>query len=99
VQITLNIPDELAAHLLITGKEPARAVLETLALEGYRTEQLSEAEIKELLGFNTRLEVHAFLKERGAYLHYSREDLEEDRRTAQGARERSQRTAGEHRPG
>ena len=99
MQITLNIPDELAAHLLTAGKEPARAVLESLAVEGYRTEQISEAEIKDLLGFKTRLEVHAFLKEHGAYLHYSEEDLAEDRQTAQRARELNQRMTGGQRPG
>jgi len=82
VQITLNIPDEVARHLLMAGKEPARAVLEALVVDGYRTEQISEAEIRQLLGFKTRFEVHAFLKEHGAYLHYSEEDLEQDRQTA-----------------
>jgi Uncharacterised protein family (UPF0175) len=49
---------------------------------GYRTEQISEAEIRRLLGFETRMEVHAFLKERGAFLHYSLENAAKNREMA-----------------
>ena len=44
----------LPAQIISTGKDPSRAALEALALEGYRTEQMSEAEIRQLLGFETR---------------------------------------------
>ena len=69
MQVTLNIPDELAAQLVSGGADISRAALEALAVEGYRTERLSEFEIRLLLGFETRIEVHAFLKEHGAWLH------------------------------
>jgi predicted HTH domain antitoxin len=82
VQITLNIPDELAARLASGGQDLCRAALEALAVEGYRAERLSEAEVRRLLGFETRMEVHAFLKEHGAYMHYSVADLERDRESA-----------------
>ena len=78
MQIALNIPDELAAQMASSGQDISRAALEALALEGYRTERLSESEIKRLLGFETRMEVHAFLKNHGAYMHYSVADLEHD---------------------
>ena len=79
MQVTLNIPDELAAQMVSGGKDLHRSALEALAVEGYRTERLSESEIRRLLGFETRMEVHAFLKEHGAFLHYSLDDLERDR--------------------
>jgi hypothetical protein len=82
VQITLNIPDELAARIASGDRDLCRAALEALALEGYRTERLSESEVRRLLGFETRMEVHAFLKEHGAYMHYSLADLEHDRESA-----------------
>jgi Uncharacterised protein family (UPF0175) len=82
VQITLDIPDELAAQITSEGRDISRAALEALAVEGYRTERLSEWEIKRLLGFETRMDVHAFLKEHGAYMHYSVADLERDRESA-----------------
>lgn len=44
--ITVEIPDDLAGVLATGGKDPARAVLEAVALEGYRTDRLSEYEIQ-----------------------------------------------------
>ncbi|MGH9607640.1 MAG: UPF0175 family protein [Terracidiphilus sp.] len=86
MQVTVNIPDELAAQIAAGGKDPARAALEALALEGYRSETLSEAEIRILLGFQTRLEVHAFLKEHGAWMHYSIQDADRDLAASRRAR-------------
>src|SRR3984885_14841118 len=76
--ITVELPDLLAGVLSAEGKDPARAVLEAMALEGYRTEQLTEADLKELLGLETRMEVHGFLKEHGVFLHYTLYHLEQD---------------------
>jgi predicted HTH domain antitoxin len=92
MEVTLHIPDELAAQIISEGKNPSRSALEALALEGYRTEHLSEAEIRRLLGFETRMEVHAFLKEHGAFLHYSIEDADRDRETAHRLRAKLQQS-------
>jgi uncharacterized protein UPF0175 len=82
VEITINIPDELARQVASQGKEPARVALEALALEGYRAELLSESAVRQMLGFETRMQVHAFLKEHGVYLHYDVADLDQDQATA-----------------
>jgi len=77
--ITLDIPDRAAAVLAAAvGQDPSRALLEAFALEGYRTDRLSEYEVQQLLGFEYFEQVHGFLKEHGVYLHYSMEDLEHD---------------------
>ena len=86
MEITLKIPDELAQRVASEGKEPARVALEALALEGYRTERLSESAIRQMLGFDSRIQVHAFLKEHGVPLHYDISDLERDRKTAERRR-------------
>lgn len=101
VQVTLNIPDDVAAQIRAEGREPSRAALEALAAEEYRAERLSEAEVQRLLGFETRMEVHAFLKERGVFLHYSLEDAEKDRQTASRVRGKQKpiSAAGERRAG
>ncbi len=78
MNITVQIPDAAAAYLAAAGPNPARALLEAYALEGYRRQVLGESAVRRLLGFETRMEVHAFLKEHGVYLHYSQEDLEHD---------------------
>jgi len=82
MEVTLTIPDALAEQLVASGQSPARAALEALAVEGYHTRQLSEFQIRQMLGFATRMEVHGFLKQHEAYLHYALADLEQDDKTA-----------------
>ncbi|MGB6199841.1 MAG: UPF0175 family protein [Candidatus Acidiferrales bacterium] len=89
MEIILNIPDELARQVVSEGKEPARVALEALALEGYRTGLLAESAIREMLGFETRMEVHAFLKQHGVFLHYDIAELEQDQVTAEKLRGRA----------
>jgi hypothetical protein len=86
----LNIPDDLARQVAPDGQDPSRVALEALALEGYRTELLSESALRQMLGFQTRIEVHAFLKQHGVYLHYDVSDLQQDRATAQQFRSKLQ---------
>lgn len=81
MQITVDIPESVAEHIIPAGMHPSRAVLETLALEGYRLQQLTEYEVQQMLGFGTRMEVHAFLKEHDTYLHYSIDDFNDDMQT------------------
>jgi predicted HTH domain antitoxin len=82
MQVTVTIPDDLAAQLTAAGKDPARAALEALAIEGYRAGRLSENEVRVMLGYETRMQVHALLKEHDVYLNYSMSDLEQDIRAS-----------------
>ena len=83
------------------GKDPARVALEALVLEGYRTELLLESALRQMLSFQTRMEVRAFLKQQGVYLHYHVSDLQQDRATAQQVRRKPQgsESRGERRSG
>ena len=69
--ITLEIPDELVGALTSPGQELPRTALEALAIDGYRSGRLTETDVCHLLSFANRLEVHAFLKEHGAFLPYT----------------------------
>jgi predicted HTH domain antitoxin len=60
MEVTLNIPDELAQKLAATGRDLSRKALEALALEGYRERTLTLYQISELLGFS-RIEAEDFL--------------------------------------
>lgn len=51
MQVTLNIPDNLAAQFAPEGKDPSRTALEALAVEGY----LTESEVRQMLGYETRM--------------------------------------------
>jgi hypothetical protein len=78
MKVTLEIPDTYAAELTAAGKDPARAALEALALEGYRSGSLTEAEVRRLLGLDTRMEVHEFLSAHHVPLHYTPAHLQLD---------------------
>ena len=77
--VTLDLPDELFDFLAASRHTLERAALEAIALEAYREKKLSTTQLRRLLGYRTRTQVHAFLKEHGVYLHYGFPDLEHDR--------------------
>ncbi len=82
MQVTVEIPDDMAQRLMPNGQDPARATLEAVAVEGYRSGALSAYQTRRLLGFETRYELDGFLKARNVWEHaYSLEDLEQDRET------------------
>jgi hypothetical protein len=60
MHIDLQVPDDVGSVLQSQYSDLSRAALEALALEGYRTGRLTESQVRRLLGFETRMEVHAF---------------------------------------
>jgi len=82
MNIELHIPDDAARLLAAQYADLPRTALEALALEGYRSMRLSDGHLREMLGFTSRMQVHAFLKAHGVHLHYSLADLEQDRETS-----------------
>jgi predicted HTH domain antitoxin len=79
--ITIALPDELSEALAVPGQDLSRTVFEALALEAYRECKISVAQLCQLLGYETRMEVDAFLKSHGVELEYTLEDIERDRET------------------
>ena len=61
MHIAIDLPDDIVATLQATCSDMTRLVLESLALEGYRSRQLSTEQVRQLLGFETRFEVYDFL--------------------------------------
>ncbi len=82
MKITIEVPDDMANALQEKWPDMPRGLLEILALEGYRCGALGDGQLRRLLGFETRFEVHAFLNEHNVPLNYSMEDLEHDREMA-----------------
>ncbi|HEX4136411.1 MAG TPA: UPF0175 family protein [Bryobacteraceae bacterium] len=76
MQITLELPDEIARHLA-AGQDLSRAALEGLVAEGCRAHRLSDHQAAELLGLS-RYELDGFLKAHGVFLDYSMEDFERE---------------------
>ncbi len=80
MQITLELPEDIAQGLGSKWKDLPRVALESLALEGYRSQALTAAQLRRLLGFETRMQVDAFLKEHEVY-DLTLADFEQDRET------------------
>jgi predicted HTH domain antitoxin len=78
MQIHIELPDDVSRALQECWSDVPRRTLEAIALEGYRSGALSESQVRRLLGFETRMEVHAFLKQAGIPLQYTKADFEED---------------------
>ena len=76
--IVVNLPEDVAKDLSAHATDLSRLALESMALEGYRCGNLSEEQVRRMLGFDSRWDVHEFLKQRGVYLSYTMEDLQED---------------------
>ena len=77
MQITIELPEDIAVGLESKWKDLPRIALESL-LEAYRSRALTTAQLRRLLVFETRMQVDAFLKEH-AIFDYSAADFEQDR--------------------
>ena len=80
MQITFDLPEDIAQALESRWNNLPRAALESLALEAYRSRALTAAQLRRLLGFETRLQVDAFLKEHEVY-DFTTADFEQDQET------------------
>ncbi|HQU94278.1 MAG TPA: UPF0175 family protein, partial [Pyrinomonadaceae bacterium] len=59
--------------------EVSRQVLETVAIEGFRSGQLSTYQVRKMLGFESRFEVHKFLADHEVpWVDYSVEEAEQE---------------------
>lgn len=76
----MELPEDIAQGLESRWKDLPRAALESLALEAYRSRALTAAQLRRLLGFETRMQVDTFLKEHDVY-DLTAADFDQDRET------------------
>ncbi len=79
MELTLHIPDDVAKRLTASGSDLSRRALEAFSLEEYKAGRLTEPQLRQLLGFQTRVELDGFLKLHEVWLNYTLEDLERER--------------------
>jgi len=71
--VTVSLPDEILAS---DSEDVSRKVLEQVALEGFRSGQLTTAQVRRILGFDSRFQVHEFLGAHGIdWVDYTEEEL------------------------
>src|SRR5229473_1933542 len=76
MQITLELPDEIAQQLA-QGQDLSRAALEALVAESCREHRLSDHQAAQILGLS-RYELDGFLKARGVFYDYTIEDFKRE---------------------
>ena len=87
MQVTIELPDELADQIRKTSGDVARRVL---VIDSYRSGKLTGWKARQLFGLETRFELDALLKRAGVFREYTAEELE-------GDFESSRQASGEHR--
>jgi len=83
MSITIQIPPEIEEALRTQVPNLDEATREQFLISNYEAARLSIGDIAEILGFETRGEVHAWLAQRHVPMNYSVSDLEEDRENMQ----------------
>lgn len=78
MQITIEIPDDIAHRLEQQVGDLPKQVLESVVAEAYRSQLISAAEVQQILQLPSRLITDAFLKQHEAYLPYTEADIEQD---------------------
>jgi hypothetical protein len=79
MEVTVQIPDDLASRMNASGGDLSRRALEALAVEEFKNGHLTKPELRRLLGFETRYQLDGFLKSHGVYEDYTMEDFDHDR--------------------
>jgi hypothetical protein len=79
MELTVQIPDDLARSMSASGGDLSRRALEALALEEFKSGHITKPELRRLLGFGTRYRLDGFLKAHDVYEDYTMEDFDQDR--------------------
>jgi hypothetical protein len=81
MEVSIHLPDDIVERVQAQWEDVPRHVLESFALEGFRARVLTTEDVRRLLGFETKFEVHAFFKAHDVPF-YTLDDLERDRETS-----------------
>jgi Uncharacterised protein family (UPF0175) len=79
MNLTVQIPDDLARSLNADGGDLSRRVVEALALEEYQSGRLTKLQLRQTLGFQTSYELDGFLKSHQVWIDYDEQDLARER--------------------
>jgi Uncharacterised protein family (UPF0175) len=94
MQLAIELPEDIAEELRAKWNDLPRHALGAIALEGYRSAELTEWQVQRLLGFDNRLEAQRFLREHEAYFEYTRAEVEQEIETSR--RLKGMHDAGPH---
>lgn len=78
MQITIELPDNIANQLQLQPTNISRRILELIAADNYRQGHIGAAQVRQILNFSSRWQTYEFLKREKAYLPYTEDELEQD---------------------
>jgi len=78
MQVSVEVPEDIARTLAAGQASLDSAALESLAAEGYRSGLLSESQVMRMLKLPSRFAVHDWLRERRIPYRYAESDLSND---------------------
>ena len=74
--VTVSLPDEILAG---DSRDLSRKILEQVALDGFRSGQITTSQIRQILGFESRLQVYEFLAAHGVpWIEYDDGELQRE---------------------
>lgn len=79
MNVVVSLPDSIARSIGRNERELEKQMLESLAVEGYRSEKLTAFQVGEMLGLKTRMQVDGFLKRHKIFIEYTKKEIEEQR--------------------
>ena len=77
MSVTISLPDEILSG---DTRNLPRKILEQVALDGFKSGQLTTSQVRRILGCDTRMQAHEFLAAHGVpWVDYDKEELERER--------------------
>ena len=83
MNVTVEIPDDVASRISAGGGDLSRRTLEALVAEEYRQGRLDKPDLRRALGFTTSDQLDTFLKAHEIWIDYTLNDLERERAALQ----------------
>jgi hypothetical protein len=81
MNVTLEIPDDIAPRLAAGGRDLTRTALEMIAAEAYREDRITKPELQRLLAIETSYQLDGFLKAHGIWIDYTLDDAAREQRS------------------
>jgi Uncharacterised protein family (UPF0175) len=83
MNLTIEIPDDVAQRLSAAGGDLSRRALDALVAEEYKQGRLTKPDLRRLLGLETSDQIAGFLKAHDVWIDFTLEDLERERASLQ----------------
>ena len=81
MNVTVEIPDDIASRLVAGGRDLSREALEMIAADAYKQDRITKTELQRLLGIETSYELDGFLKDHGIWIEYTMDDSAREQRS------------------